>query len=399
MKYCIIVPDGLADRPLQRLDGKTCVEVARTPNLDALSQEGLLGMVCTIPHGFHPGSDVANLSIVGYDPARYYSGRAPLEAMNMGVELSETDWALRCNLTTVSDGKMSDFTAGHISNSEGELLIKAIQEKLGADDITFYPGVSYRNLMVYRGSLPMELETTPPHDIVGQVIDGHLPRGKGAELLLDLMNRSIPILAEHEVNRVRLDLEQNPANMIWLWGQGRRPYMESFQERYGVTGAAISAVDLVRGIAKSIGWDVINVPGATGYIDTDYAAKGRYALGALKSHDLVFVHIEATDEAGHESNMTHKIRAMENIDKLIIGPIKQHAAETGNLRIMVLPDHATPISVGTHVDDPVPFVIWDPLSAPRSGKDFSEVNAAMSGIMLKEGHRLMEHFLKGVWEF
>jgi len=399
MKHCVIVPDGLADRPLQRLGGKTCMEVARLPNMDKVSQEGLLGLVQTIPAGLSAGSDVANLSIVGYDPAVYYTGRAPLEAANMGVELEDSDWALRCNLVTVSEDKMVDFTAGHISSSEAEALVKEINAQLGSETVSFYPGVSYRHLMVYRGDGRFDVETTPPHDITGEPIEDYLPRGAGSDLLRRLMDASRPILEASEVNRVRLDLEQNPANMIWLWGQGQKPKMEPFAEKYGVSGAAISAVDLVKGLARAIGWEVVNVPGATGYVDTDYAAKARYALGALKNHDLVFVHVEATDEAGHEGDVQLKIRAAESIDKLILGPIRQHAAEAGDMRIMVLPDHATPISVRTHVDDPVPFIIWDPLTVPHSGLAFSEANAEKTGLFVKEGHRLMAHFLEANWTF
>lgn len=394
MKLCIVVPDGMADDPQEELDGKTPVEAASTANLDRIAREGRLGQVKLIPEGMPPGSDVANLAVLGYDPKRYYTGRAPLEAMAMGIPLGKDDWALRCNLVTVSDRLMNDYSAGHISTDEAVVLIALLNEKMGTDQRTFHPGVSYRHLMVVRDTPQLDVKTTPPHDITGQPIDDYLPGGPNGEMLRELMQRSAGILENHEVNNVRLELGENPANMIWLWGEGKPSELPSFREKYGKEAVLISAVDLLKGIALSIGMDVIRVPGATGYLDTDYAAKGKYACEALDKYDLVFVHVEAPDEAAHDGSVAKKVTAIEEIDKHITGPVLARLEERGEpFRMMVLPDHATPIAVRTHTDVPVPFAMFGTaVESPREVA-FSERAAEKSDLKVDPGYELMGYFL------
>jgi len=393
MKYCIIIPDGMADYPVARLGNRTPLEAARTPNMDRAARNGLLGITHTTSKRMAPGSDVAIMNVLGYDPRRYYTGRAPLEAADMGIEMSPDHWAFRCNLVTISDGIMADFCAGHITTKEAELLINALNAQLGSDEVTFHTGTSYRHILLYSGSEQFKLTTAPPHDIIGQPINKYLPHGKGSEFLIQLMERSAPVLAGHDVNAVRVDLGQNPANMIWLWGQGKQAPLEPFQDRFGLPGAAISAVNLVRGMARLIGWEVIQVPGATGYVDTDYAAKGRYAIDALTRFDIVLVHIEAPDEASHEGDLQAKTKAIERIDSSIVGPIMAEAASTASLRILIMPDHMTPVSKRTHVVGPVPFVIWGAGVSARSARPFTEAAAAQTGIEIARGYRLMEKFV------
>ncbi|MDN3512122.1 MAG: cofactor-independent phosphoglycerate mutase [Candidatus Jettenia sp.] len=395
MKYCIIIPDGMADYPLEKLGGRTPIETARTPHLDFLAQNGQLGVVRTIPSGFSPGSDVANLTIVGYNPGEYYSGRAPLEAASIGIKLNNSDWAFRCNLITANEDTLEDFCAGHIKTEEAGLLIRLLNEKLGNDLIQFYTGKSYRHIMVYRGTQKMDAKCFPPHDIMGQSIQKHLPRGNGSEILADLMERSRTLLLNHDVNKVRVDLEENPANMIWLWGQGHRPHMPAFQERFHLRGAVITAVDLIKGIACYLGWDIIDVPGATGYFDTNYSNKGQYAIQALENYDIVQIHIESPDEAGHEGNVHEKVSAIEQIDSKIIGPIFEAKDKFNGLRILVLPDHYTPIVKRTHTPEAVPFVVYGTDIEKGIGLPYTEANAHASGLHIKEGHRLIEHLISG----
>ncbi|GAN32532.1 MAG: cofactor-independent phosphoglycerate mutase [Candidatus Brocadia sp. AMX2] len=395
MKYCIIVPDGMADYPIDKLSGRTPVETARTPNLDFLAQNGQLGVVRTIPGGFPAGSDVANLTLLGYDPREYYSGRAPLEAASIGIKLGDDDWAFRCNFITASEDTLEDFCAGHIKTDEASVLIKLLNDHLSNDIIHFYPGKSYRHIMVYRGSQKMDAKCFPPHDIMGQSIQKHLPKGHGSEILTDLMERSRTFLSNHDINKVRIDLEENPANMIWLWGQGHRPKMPTFKERFNLTGAVITAVDLIKGIACYLGWDIIHVPGATGYLDTNYANKGHYAIQALETHDVVLIHIEAPDEAGHEGNVHEKVQAIEQVDCKIIGPVLEAKSKFRDLRILVLPDHYTPIVKRTHTPESVPFAAYGAGIEKGIGLPYSEANAHASGLHIKEGHRLIEHLISG----
>jgi len=393
LKYCIIIPDGMADYPIDSLNGRTPLEVARTPNLDLLSQNGQIGTVHTIPKGFPAGSDVANLTILGYSPDEYYTGRAPLEAVSIGVRLEEDDCAFRCNFITSDDDTLIDFCAGHIKTDEADVLIKLLNEKLGNDIIRFYTGKSYRHIMVYKGMPNLNIRCYPPHDIMGKSIHAHLPKGKGSEIITELMERSRNILSNHDINKVRIDMEENPANMIWLWGYGYRPRMPSFRERFNLNGAVITAVDLIKGIALYLGWDVVDVPGATGYLDTNYDNKGKYAVKALEDHDVVLVHVESPDEAGHEGKIKEKIFAIEQIDDKIIGPVMNAGNKFQSLRILILPDHFTPLEKRTHTAEPVPFVICGTGIDKGMGVSFTETHAKASKLHIKKGHQLMEYLI------
>jgi len=393
VKYCIIVPDGMADWPIAELGNKTPLEAARTPNMDFISLNGRLGLVHTIPAGMPPGSDVANLSVIGYDPRKSYTGRAPLEAASMGLAMAPEHWAFRCNLITVDGDLLADYCAGHISTKEADELVKFLQERLAPRFVTFHTGVSFRQIMIYAGPERMDAETTPPHDIMGQRFKDYLPHGNGAQLLQRLILGSREMLASHPVNTVRIDLKENPANMIWLWGQGQAPRLSKFADRYRKTGAVISAVDLVKGIGHCIGWDVIDVPGATGELDTNYAGKAQKAIEALQSHDLVFIHIEAPDSAGHDGDAKGKVQAIERVDAEIVGPLLEALKQFGKFRILVMPDHLTPVAKRTHVAEPVPFAIYG--EAVRSNRQFTftEANARESDLKIEQGHTLMEYFL------
>lgn len=392
-KYAIIVPDGAADEPLEELGGKTPLEAAETPNVDRISATGRLGLVRTVPEGFEPGSDVAQMSLLGYDPLRYYSGRAPVEAAARGIRLGPDDWVFRCNLVTIADGLMADHSAGHISTEEGNSLIKELQAHITDERVSLYTGVSYRHLLVFKG-LDFEVRTYPPHDHLGKPVEKILPRGKGAEVLIQLINQSQQIFAGHEVNRVRQDLGENQVSSIWLWGQGKQARLDSFRKLYGLRGAAITAVDLVRGLAKLIGFDLIEVPGATGFIDTNFEGKGQAAVEALKKYDLVFVHIEAPDEAGHQGDAQTKKKAIEQVDKYITGPILQALQQYESWRILVLPDHPTPVHGGAHSAAPVPFAMAGTQISGVLQLGFSEANAAKTGLRIDKGCELMEYFLR-----
>ncbi len=396
MKYIILVPDGMADVPVEQLSGKTPLEVAETPHMDHIVANGLLAQTSTIPTGLAPASDVANLSILGYDPSQYYSGRAPLEAAYLGVDLTKEDIAFRCNLVTVSDDKMADYSAGHISSKEAAVLIDELNKHLANEHVRFYAGVSYRHLLVLKGYDTNELAEVfcvPPHDILGQPIKKNLPRGKAASLLLELTERSRAILSAQEINRVRIDLGENPANMIWLWGQGQKPSMPTFKEKFGLSGAVISAVDLIKGIGKIIGLDVITVEGATGYYDTNYTGKAQAAIRVLDKRDLVFVHVEAPDEAGHNGDLRMKIATIERFDKMVVGPVLEHFKNRKDFRLMVLPDHATPVNLRKHTIDKVPVAMMGQGIAKNGFKFFNEAEAKKSDVYC-EGHRLMEILLK-----
>lgn len=391
MKYAIIIPDGAADQPLEELEGKTPLAFARTPNLDWIASNGKMGGVCNVPRSLPPGSDVAIMSVMGYDPREHYTGRAPLEAAAQGLDLKE-EWIFRCNFVTMVDGRMEDHSAGHISTEEARVLLDELNRLLGGPHVTFYPGVSYRHLMTFLGD--MDVKTTPPHDILGELASSHLPSGKGADLLRNLIDRSQSIFAGHDVNVVRRDLGENPATSIWLWGQGKLPSLPSFREVYKLKAAAITAVDLVRGLASLVGWDILEVEGATGFLDTNYAGKGQAAIDALDDHDLVFVHIEAPDECGHAANVRGKIESIEMIDQHIVGPILNHFRSQGDgWRIMVLPDHPTPISVRTHTRDAVPFAIAGDGMKAVTPRKFTEEDASQSDLQIDRGCDLMEYFL------
>ncbi len=408
MKYIILLGDGMADRPHAELRGKTCLQAAKTPNLDELATGGEVGMVHTVPEGFPPGSDVANLTVMGYDPRKYYTGRSSLEAASIGVELGPHDVAFRCNLVTlrISGGKalaggsgrravMEDFSAGHITTEEARLLIEEIDSKLGSDRVRFYPGVSYRHLMVWKDGKE-KVECTPPHDIQDKDIQDYLPRGEGDETINALMEASTELLMAHPVNKTRLENGKRPANSIWLWGQGKRPSMPTFREKYGLEGAMISAVDLTKGIGIYAGFESITVPGATGWLDTNYVGKAEHALFALKTKDIVYVHVEAPDEAGHTGDLKNKIKAIEDFDDLIVGNIMHGMKQFDEYRIMVLPDHPTPIELRTHSNEPVPFVIYDSTSE-RKGEPVGydeRIAQQKDALVFKEGYTLMDHFLK-----
>ena len=399
MKYIVLVGDGMSGRPLDELNGRTTLEVADRRYMDDIVKRGRIGTAFTIPKGMTPASDIANLSILGYDPRKYYSGRGPLEAANIGVELSGSDVAFRCNLITQVDDKMVDYSAGHINSKEAKVLIGHIDKTLGSEKVKFYPGISYRHLMVIKTSSRQEalklskIACTPPHDIVDKGISGNLPRGEGKEILADLMKRSEDILSNDDINKVRIDLGENPANMIWLWGQGVKPSMPKFKELYGVAGSIISAVDLIKGIGKIVGLEVINVPGATGYYDTNFQGKGEYALKALEEKDFVFVHVEAADEAGHNGDIRAKITAVENFDRFVVGTIWKEYKKRSDFRLMVLPDHATPIACRTHTTDPIPFALCGDGVETDSACVFTELASRTSSLSFKEGHALMKYLI------
>ena len=403
MKYAIIVPDGCADEPQESLGGKTPLEAADVPAMDAVAAAGVLGRSCNVPDSLPPGSDVANLSLLGYNPFEHYTGRAPLEAAAQGIELGPDDWAVRCNLVTVEDQIMRDFTAGHISTEEAVELLKTMQEKLGDERLEFHPGVSYRNLLVYRGAgaeppFSHDTRSTPPHDLTGRSVIDDYPRGPGSDMLTQLMSESMTLFADHPVNVRRREQGKPPATTVWLWGLGNMPQLTPFAELHGLQGAMITAVDLLRGLATLVGWHRIEVPGATGYTDTDYAAKGRYAVEALREVDLVFVHVEATDEASHEGDAAAKVKALEQIDRHIVGAIHEAIKAQGDYRILVTPDHPTLLRTKTHAHGFVPFVMSGTGIKPDAADRYDDPTAEHSGLVFKEGWKLMDEFLgTGGW--
>lgn len=401
MKHIILLGDGMADEPIDELGGLTPLEKAHIPHMDALAREGVLGLAETIPKGFHPGSDVANLSVFGYDPAVCYSGRSPLEAASMGVELGPEDVAFRINLVTLEahygDLYMQDFSADHISTAEATELINCLQEELGDDQFEFYPGVSYRHLMVWRGGRD-QFNLMPPHDLTGKSVSRHMPRGSGAEPMVQIINSAQMLFNRHPVNHQRLSAGKLPANSIWLWGQGRRPRMSTLREQYGLDGAVISAVDLIKGIGIYAGLDVIEVPGATGYLDTNYRGKAEAALEALKTRDFVYVHVEAPDEAGHEGNLAGKIEAIEKFDQEVVGIVRAGIGSLGDYRLAVLPDHPTPLKLMTHTRDAVPFILYGSSGEYRPAGQpagYSEKAARATGVKLDPGHLLMKSLVDG----
>ena len=392
-KYAIIVPDGAADEPLEQFDNKTVLQAAEIPNMDKISTQGRQGLVRTIPVDMEPGSDVAQMSLLGYDPLTFYSGRAPIEAVARNIDLSAEDWVFRCNLVTISDGKMADHSAGHISTEEAGKLINELNDRFGNEQICFYTGLSYRHLLVVKGR-DFDVQTHPPHDCIGKSVEKILPRGKGAEMLIDLMACSQQLFSNHDVNKVRRDLGENQVSSIWLWGQGRKARMESFQKRFGIKGVAITAVDLARGLSMLIGFDLIDVPGATGFVDTNYQGKASAAIEALDKYDLVFVHIEAPDEASHNGSASMKKKAVEQIDKFIVGPVFEALQGYEGWRILVAPDHPTLIRSRAHSPEPVPFAMAGTNISGILHTTFSEANAARSGFRIDNGFELMEYFLK-----
>lgn len=398
MKYAIIIPDGCADEPQESLGGKTPLEAANIPNMNAIAQSGVVARASNVPAHLPAGSDVASLSLLGYDPNAYYTGRAPLEAAAMGVELHPGDWAVRCNLVCVEDQVMKSFTAGHISSDEGKRLLGDLQAEVGENALEFVPGVSYRNLLVVRGRgrpdpFSRDTRTTPPHDLTDQSVADDFPRGPGSDLLVDLMGRSLRLFADHPVNSARRSAGKPAATNVWLWGLGQRPKLKTFKEVYGKTGKMITAVDLLRGLGVLLDWDRIEVPGATGYLDTDYAAKGRYAIDAIDSTDIICVHIEATDEASHEGRADAKIEALEQIDRHIVGPVWEALKQRGDYRILVSPDHPTPLRTKTHSHGFVPAAMCGTGISASGASSYNEPVAAQSALAFPEGWKLMSWFL------
>ena len=395
MKYAIVLPDGAADEPVARLDDRTPLEAAKTPWIDWISINGRQGRVRTVPEGFSPGTDVATLSLFGYDPRKCYDGRAPIEAAARRIAVASDQLVFRCNFVTVVDGCMEDYTAGHIAQPEADKLINDLNEQVAEARCRFHSGVSYRNLLIAPTGAEMSPRCTPPHDIPGQPIEEHLPTGPGAEWVADVMNRAADVLRDHSVNQVRRDLGENPATDIWLWGQGRPTELEPFTRRFGPRGAAIAAVDLVRGLALGVGMELIDVAGATGFLDTDYAAKGAAAAAALSDYDLVVVHVEAPDEAGHLGDVDAKVRAIERIDEHVVGPLLDALRAHDDWRILIAPDHPTPVERRVHTADPPPFCVAGRGVSTVLKRPFCESNAAASDLQVDPGHDLMEYFLGG----
>jgi len=399
MKYVIIHGDGMGDWPCDELGGKTPLEAAHKPNMDLIATRGTLGLVQTIPEGMPPGSDVGTMTMMGYDPMRYHTGRAPIEAASMGIAMGPTDVVFRMNLVSLKDESsatvMNDFTSGHITSEEGARIVADLRDQLARDGVEFFNGVSYRHLMVWRGG-PRSTKLTPPHDITGKSIEGHMPEGEGAQRLLVLMKKSQEIMRDHPVNQKRRADGKTEATSAWFWGQGTRPAVPTLKDRFGLEGAVISAVDLVNGVGRLAGLEVITVPGATGFLDTDYAAKGRYGLKSLEHKDFLLLHIEAPDEAGHMGRADLKKEAIERIDELILGPMLKGLNRMGEFRLLLQPDHATPSKLKTHSSEPVPFAIISNRSFANTGakpRRYTEADGKATGTAVVDGYRLIETLL------
>jgi len=402
MKYIILVGDGMGDFPIPELDNRTPLEAAYTPAMDMLCQRGELFQLKTIPYGMAPGSDVANLSLLGYQPQEFYTGRAPLEAASMGIKLAVDETAYRCNLVTLEKGPenslvMVDFSAGHIPSAESKILIDALQQELGSEQLHFYPGISYRHLMVSNNSLS-GLQTEPPHDHIGKDVSEFWNRYLEYPHLATFLDKACTMLESNDVNRQRTGRGELPANSIWLWGEGKAPTMPTVTEQYNITGSLISAVDLLKGIGVYGGLEIIEVDGATGYLDTNYAGKARAALDSLQDNDFVFVHVEAPDEAGHQGNLQDKIQAIEDFDSKIVKPVfedLQNMSGNPDFRLVVCMDHLTPISIRTHADQPVPVLLYDSRqTGPQSGSPYSEKNGEQSGNLLVDGRQFFNKLLQ-----
>ena len=402
MKYVFLVPDGAADDPLPELDGKTPLEAARLPNLQALARKGRVGSALTVPEGMYPGSDVANMALLGYDPKRYYTGRGPLEAAALQIPLETRDVAFRCSLVSTDGETLLDYSSGHISTEEAAPLIALANEKLGSRRFALFPGVSYRHILRWADG-ETDLRTTPPHDIQNKSLAPYLPTGAGEDALRSLIFDSLELLDNHPINRRRRDAGKPVANTLWPWGQGFATTLPSFFSTQGITGAMITAVDLLRGLARCAGLRIVDVPGATGYIDTNYRGKAQYALQTLfeGNADFVFLHVESPDESGHEGNLEHKLQSLEDIDRLVVGTLLEgFAARKAAFRLLVAPDHATPIALRTHRPGPVPFLLYDsqnvsPRGASGAGLPYHEGALRETNLLVEEGHRLIDLLLKG----
>lgn len=403
MKYVVLLGDGMADRPIESLEDKTPLQYAQTQNMDRLAAEGLCGMVRTVPRGMNPGSDTANLSVFGYDPSVYYTGRAPLEALNMDIQLGPKDVAFRCNIVTVRDGIMQDFSGGHIDTDFTRTVIEELVAHSDFENIEFYPGVSYRNIIVWRDYPFDEItETTPPHDISDREVAEYLPSGSGSDLIRRIMEKAEQIISASEKIADQGSSFKGDPTSVWIWGGGRKPVMESLEKRFGLHGYTISAVDLIHGIGRAAGLEPIRVKGATGYIDTNYSGKAQALLEALNRANFIYLHVEAPDESGHEGNLDHKLQSIQDFDSKVVGPVLDGlAAKYEHYAVLIMPDHPTPISIKTHSDDPVPFCMYR--TAPwksseyegRSAASFSEEDASKTGIRIEEGHRLIELMING----
>ena len=389
MKYGIVIIDGAAGLPLLERGGKTCLELADTPNLDAMAQEGILGLARTVPPGMEPSSACACMSVLGYDPKVYYRGRSAIEARSMGIDIGEGEVVFRCNLVATRDGKMWSYSSGYISTEEAKQLVAALNESLGNDRVRFYPGVSYRHLCKLKGQEDTLLATcTPPHDIPDKPIDEFMPGGPGSELLGDLMKRSEAVLRDHPVNVERRSRGDIPATMLWLfWGSGKVPDMPAFKQVYGLSAALTSGVDLLRGLARMMGMEVLDIPGVTDNLDNDYAAQAAGALKAIEVHDLVVIHIEAPDEAAHAGAIDDKLEAIQRIDKEVLSQFRSWRGD--GLRLLVMPDHPTPIKTQTHSPDPVPFMLWGVGFTANGAKRFTEAEAKGTGLFMEEGYNIM----------
>ena len=396
MKYVIIIPDGCADEPQESLGGKTPLQAANIPAMDAVAARGVVGASNNTPEHLPAGSAVANLSLLGYDPNEYFTGRAPLEAAAQGIELADDDWAIRCNLVCVQEQTMKSFTAGHISSEEAVTLLADLQKEFESH-FEFKPGVSYRNLLLFRGAsntppFSMDTRCTPPHDLTDKTVLDDFPRGPGSDMLESIMAKSQEVFADHPINKAREAAGKPPATNVWLWGCGKAPKLASFEERYGKTGAMITAVDLLRGIAQLLKWNVIEVPGATGYTDTDYAAKGQYAIDNLDKTDVICVHVEATDEASHEDDAAKKVEALQEIDSKIVAPLSK-TLESMPHRILISPDHPTYVRTKTHTHGDVPFTIAGEGIEPDAISLYDDISAAGSDRKFSNGSELMSFFL------
>jgi 2,3-bisphosphoglycerate-independent phosphoglycerate mutase len=393
VKYVIILPDGAADEPLPQLEGRTPLEAARIPNMDWICRNGRLGRAVTVPDGFTPGTDVATLSVFGYDPARYYTGRAPLEAAARGLTVGADGVIFRCNFVTVLDGRMRDFTAGHIPQDEADRLIADLNALFAGENFKFHAGVSYRNLLIAEGVGDLDVRCAPPHDIPDQPVAEHRARGAGSAFVEPIVARAAGMIAQHEVNQQRRAEGREPVTGIWLWGQGRPTELASFRERFGCRGAAITGVDIIRGIAVCMGMELIEVPGATGYIDTDYVGKGEAAVAALPDYDIVVAHVEAADEAGHLGDAAEKVLALERIDEHVVGPLLEAARTRDSWRVLVAPDHPTPVTTRAHSSAPPPWCYAGTGVGPVGAGSFCERAAQEAGVLVDPGHTLIEQFM------
>lgn len=395
MKYAIIIPDGAADDALPQLNGLTPLQAAKKPTMDWIAQHGRIGTARTVPDGFESGSDVATMSLLGYDPAVFHTGRAPLEAAAQRISLSSTDWVFRCNLVTVVDGVMKDHSAGGISDADARTLLKLLADDLQLPGFEFHPGVSYRNLLVYRGNEVFDVKTKPPHEIPNERAEPWLPGGQGEAILRKIIARSQELFANHPINLERRAKGVNEASQVWLWGQGHAPDMPSFAKKYRVeNGAMITGVDLLRGLANLLGWSVLDVPGITSFHDTDYAGQGKATAAALDQFDIVLSHIEAPDEASHQADWKTKIAAIESIDEHVVAPVLKKLQTFRHWRLLVLPDHPTNIATRKHGNAPTLYAIAGSDVSPTGAKSYDEVEA-LKGTAFGKGHELMEAFLRG----